>query len=926
MASVVKGQIIRPDLKQYDGINTSHERKDSSGGVVSGLKIGDHVDVISVYGGGSDFSSVAINNAINSVGTNNTDFDFSPGSWEIRSNTTIPANISCYLSRGCVFNVNSGVTLTISGAVYSDSDDWFTGSGSVVVKGLGQVGVRRSISDLRDITPSISNLIIDVQFHTSAGSGGGRFYSVTGAASGTYTDDDGLTIVPTGGNGSSAWLRLLTNGIIMPEFFGDAPDTSIQAAIDAANANGGGIVRCKEGQTYTMTSLPIVKANVELDMNGATFNATLGSGNVYGTRLGNYSKLRNGTINVTSSGSPSSQRIFHACISIGEANGAGGTVASPSTYSTVHDFVIENMTLSTTRARNPVIQGMGDIYNGEIRNINIPTSSNHSGIHLDWSDIGINVSSSDIPGTRTSFDAGDNYTTHPHNILIENISCGDLSVASSSDVGSNIVRLSGCYNITCRNLEAESIGLTGYRHVGGDLGFEFAPASVKPHAYKGNILENMVLKNVQSSGPNGCYIDTFADNIYAAQFTDSYSPLEDPMYQGDVVVKNSSIVGPNTDTLYGIRIIQAKGVTIEHCNIRKWTQGIYIDEFTEDIHIYDNKISANRTNGIRIGGSLLREDTKDTYIRHNKIFGNGTNATGYGIRLHRGRNVNIDSNTFGTLSETTQVSGVLTDNDGPATFNVNVNNNHTLGATGSAYTLSASTPDDPYEYRQIGSFNNNTADTSIVSLVTSPTYLPFYSLLNNRNRPNRNWWNPNSGSPTNGTWYKSEILFRSEPAASSHAAHTVVTSGTFGTLSGLTNASTTNGSAIVTMSLASKTADTTENSYQITINDATNIRAGLKCSISAAGITNAMILSVSGTTLQLDTKANATQTGGAFVTAGVIEGEVISLNTTPAIAGAIVMKIDGNSVTLGTSASSTESSRTASYTTPVFKTWANLSA
>jgi hypothetical protein len=126
--------------------------------------------------------------------------------------------------------------------------------------------------------------------------------------------------------------------------------------------------------------------------------------------------------------------------------------------------------------------------------------------------------------------------------------------------------------------------------------------------------------------------------------------------------------------------------------------------------------------------------------------------------------------------------------------------------------------------------------------------------------------------------------------------------------------------------LSGITADTIANTYTVTVSSATNLRVGLSVSISAAGITNARIINIVGTTVYLDAQAKSTQIGATFTTAGVIDGEVISINTTTPISSAIVMKINGATVTLDTAASDTQTGRTLSYTTPVFKNHANIAA
>jgi len=67
--------------------------------------------------------------------------------------------------------------------------------------------IAKGIADLRTIQPSNDGRFY-LAFHTTTGDGsGGLMRAVTGAAAGTYIDDNKDVIVPTGGNGSSAWLR-----------------------------------------------------------------------------------------------------------------------------------------------------------------------------------------------------------------------------------------------------------------------------------------------------------------------------------------------------------------------------------------------------------------------------------------------------------------------------------------------------------------------------------------------------------------------------------------------------------------------------------------------------------------------------------------------------------------------------------------------
>ena len=106
-----------------------------------------------------------------------------------------------------------------------------------------------TVADLRNLVLTTATDIspyVYLAAHTTAGDGGhGVFRPVTGAAPSTYVDDNGTIIVPTGGNGSAAWLRI-NDGYISPQMFGAPGDgvtddtVGMFAWITHANTAGGG--------------------------------------------------------------------------------------------------------------------------------------------------------------------------------------------------------------------------------------------------------------------------------------------------------------------------------------------------------------------------------------------------------------------------------------------------------------------------------------------------------------------------------------------------------------------------------------------------------------------------------------------------------------------------------------------------------------
>ena len=137
MTTVTRAKVLRGDVNWFDGVNQTASRLDATGGTVTGLRVGDEVDILQLFGSGTNRGVATINNAITAVGSSACQFVFSTGTWTIDSDVTIPSTVSIHVTAGCVFNISSSITLTFSGPVHvdyvvSDGTGWYTGSGSVL--------------------------------------------------------------------------------------------------------------------------------------------------------------------------------------------------------------------------------------------------------------------------------------------------------------------------------------------------------------------------------------------------------------------------------------------------------------------------------------------------------------------------------------------------------------------------------------------------------------------------------------------------------------------------------------------------------------------------------------------------------------------------------------------------------------------------
>lgn len=132
------------------------------------------------------------------------------------------------------------------------------------------------INDLRSISGYSQPIYI--RGHSAIGDGGqGSFEWVDGAAPGTYVDDNGIIIIPLGGDGSGAWLRQY-DGAVNIRWFGAYNDeinaTLTTAAIQSAITGYGNIT--SDDGTYLINNEITIPSDRIIDLNGAVFKAATG--------------------------------------------------------------------------------------------------------------------------------------------------------------------------------------------------------------------------------------------------------------------------------------------------------------------------------------------------------------------------------------------------------------------------------------------------------------------------------------------------------------------------------------------------------------------------------------------------------------------------------------------------------------------------
>lgn len=138
MTTLTKGKIGVQDSNGYDGVNQTFTRSTSTGGTQTLLSPSagtGAVDILAVYGSGTNRTLATLNSAISSIGSNNAAILFSPGTWTITDDVTIPANIGIIPVVGAVLSVSAGKTLTINGDIWPYDAGFFAGAGTTTLTG-----------------------------------------------------------------------------------------------------------------------------------------------------------------------------------------------------------------------------------------------------------------------------------------------------------------------------------------------------------------------------------------------------------------------------------------------------------------------------------------------------------------------------------------------------------------------------------------------------------------------------------------------------------------------------------------------------------------------------------------------------------------------------------------------------------------------
>jgi hypothetical protein len=210
---------------------------------------------------------------------------------------------------------------------------------------------------------------------------------------------------------------------------------------------------------------------------------------------------------------------------------------------------------------------------------------------------------------RELWEKNEIYSTHPHDILIEDITIGNLTRnIDANDAG---VRCSACYNIRIRNVHVESAA-AAVAIFGGDCGFEFAPQELRPMAHAGYEIDGL---SIGKAFRIGMVLNGLSDNVYRSSLSHAYQMQLDPAQPGlnGVVIRNTQLTGDGSPKSHGMFITAVSKVQLHNVTIKDFDIGVRMKDWI---------------NGLQFKGCDLRQNKQVQSISNSA-------ATPHGVILLR---------------------------------------------------------------------------------------------------------------------------------------------------------------------------------------------------------------------------------------------------------------------------------------------------
>jgi hypothetical protein len=194
-----------------------------------------------------------------------------------------------------------------------------------------------------------------------------------------------------------------------------------------------------------------------------------------------------------------------------------------------------------------------------------------------------------VPAMRKLWEKNEISSTHPHHVLIENITIGRLGRSmDGNDAG---VRCSGCHHITIRNLSIET-AMSAVALFGGDFGFEFAPDEQRRDAHVGYLVENV---NIKAARLYGIVINGAEDNVYRSRLNFGYDSIRDPVHPGldKPIIRNCVLRGTRTPHSRGVYAAATTGALFEKVDVEGFETGVAVNNWVRSFTFRKGRIANN---------------------------------------------------------------------------------------------------------------------------------------------------------------------------------------------------------------------------------------------------------------------------------------------------------------------------------------------
>jgi len=504
---------------------------------------------------------------------------------------------------------------------------------------------------------------------------------------------------------------------------GVADDTVVwENALSAAAANAQSIIYAERSAIYKITKSLTIPENCSVDLNGSVLNFT-DLIKTQAVKVSNGVTFGNGEVYVVSG--------------TNEANAtqlcpvSGGDETTPIGVKNVY---IHDLKISSIRPGGNGILLYGNSENCAIRNIEYVTTptTNRIGqvIALEWS-------GDEIVGT-----------THPHNILIENIKTGDIV-----DVNS-VIWLSSVYNVVVRNVYAEGSFLVAAVFT-GDKSNDYAVPEQKHMVGRNIILENICTNNARSYGIRVYGLPSYATNV-----------LPQSVIISNCVLRGS---GDNPNSI-GIMMTACDSVKIINAEITGMNYGITFGQQCKNVTIQGGRIYNNRREGILLTPPVV--EAINTTVDGVQIYGNGAAIpASKGMIVSNAKYTKVRNCVFGKPSDT-QTDSLVIQNASITSHTIVENNTFLGGAVNSVAIINGYTTD--YTIQTYGKNNYIATTVDYGGIVNTP-------LIEIDGGNKRVFRTLTGAEPTNGTWELGDTCYFGNPVQVGYLGAVCTVAGTPGT-------------------------------------------------------------------------------------------------------------------------------------------------